>query len=343
VEGEGHEKRASDGQGAGITSLPEQESSSLAAVPEVSPLLEQPGVMLEAIPLDATIAEGESTSKRDSEMAPETISDATGPKYVAAEPVATEPEPDVEPALVAGQPDEVKEDLQVAGQEALMGSAVAEIVASTAAHASYDASAIVPEVGVDPEGSANVQTAGDESQSFEVGGDEGEDAIKHGTEGMGMVDLVPIESSAEAAEKCSVVEDDVAGAPTEELNEAPADELHAPAAYGDSAHLAIVPESPVTAAPEAVTQEASLDREQLQKSLRELMQSSSKRVLDLFREWDEDSSGQIDLLEFLSAVHSLGIMTSDADAEALFAQLDIDSSGELQYAAHAHQQPSQKC
>ena len=46
--------------------------------------------------------------------------------------------------------------------------------------------------------------------------------------------------------------------------------------------------------------------EYLRFSLREALQRSSTRVMDLFRQWDEDNSGSVDKKEFRRAIMALG-------------------------------------
>ena len=45
---------------------------------------------------------------------------------------------------------------------------------------------------------------------------------------------------------------------------------------------------------------------------------SSSRVCDLFRAWDEDSSGTVDKTEFHRAVRALGFDVEKADTDAVF-------------------------
>ena len=55
------------------------------------------------------------------------------------------------------------------------------------------------------------------------------------------------------------------------------------------------------------------------------------RVLDLFREWDEDLNGLIDASEFRAALSILGYDAPRADVDDLFATFDVDSSGAISY------------
>ena len=71
--------------------------------------------------------------------------------------------------------------------------------------------------------------------------------------------------------------------------------------------------------------------EYLQWSLKDSLQRSSTRVVDLFRMWDEDKSGTVDKKEFCKAVRSLGFDIAQADCDAVFDSLDDDKSGSLEY------------
>ena len=67
-------------------------------------------------------------------------------------------------------------------------------------------------------------------------------------------------------------------------------------------------------------------------SLRDCLQRSSDRVVDLFKAWDEDRSGKIDKKEFTRAIRALGFSDIDDEmAAAVFEELDEDKSGSLEY------------
>lgn len=55
------------------------------------------------------------------------------------------------------------------------------------------------------------------------------------------------------------------------------------------------------------------------------------RILDLFREWDDDGSGTISKVEFRRALPCLGLKVPKADADALFDSFDSDLGGTLDY------------
>ena len=66
-------------------------------------------------------------------------------------------------------------------------------------------------------------------------------------------------------------------------------------------------------------------------SLRDALQRSSSRVIDLFREWDHDESGSIDAKEFRKAIKALGFDATDEEINGVFKQLDVDGSGSIEY------------
>jgi hypothetical protein len=63
--------------------------------------------------------------------------------------------------------------------------------------------------------------------------------------------------------------------------------------------------------------------------LRDLLVRNRARVVDLFREWDDDGNGTIDRHEFRHALKALGVNASKADVDELFASFDHDQSGAL--------------
>jgi len=65
--------------------------------------------------------------------------------------------------------------------------------------------------------------------------------------------------------------------------------------------------------------------------LSEALSSRGVRVIDLFRDWDEDGSGLIDKDEFFKAMAPLGIDVSREEANDLFDEFDKDLSGEIEF------------
>ena len=66
-------------------------------------------------------------------------------------------------------------------------------------------------------------------------------------------------------------------------------------------------------------------------SLRDALARSSARVIDLFRDWDEDDSGSVDMKEFRKAITALGFDAPREEIENVFKELDKDKSGMLEY------------
>ena len=64
-------------------------------------------------------------------------------------------------------------------------------------------------------------------------------------------------------------------------------------------------------------------------SLRDALARSSARVIDLFRDWDDDESGAVDLKEFRKAINALGFEAPNEEIEGVFKQLDKDGNPRL--------------
>ena len=69
----------------------------------------------------------------------------------------------------------------------------------------------------------------------------------------------------------------------------------------------------------------------LAEQLADALSSRWSRILDLFREWDADGTGLIDVKEFKKALTALGLDASDEEAAELFATFDRDGSGEVEF------------
>ena len=61
-----------------------------------------------------------------------------------------------------------------------------------------------------------------------------------------------------------------------------------------------------------------------------VLQKNSVRIIDLFREWDDDSSGYIDKKEFLKAMKMMGLDVPKEEVLKLFDSWDPDRSGVLE-------------
>ena len=75
---------------------------------------------------------------------------------------------------------------------------------------------------------------------------------------------------------------------------------------------------------------ASASISELRQHVRALLKHQSRRLLDLFRQWDSDATNTIDREEFEKAMSSLGVV-KEAEVDALWADFDADSSGEITY------------
>ena len=58
---------------------------------------------------------------------------------------------------------------------------------------------------------------------------------------------------------------------------------------------------------------------------------SSLRIIDLFREWDQDGDGIVTKQEFRNAMPNIGLDVPPETIDALFDSLDPDLSGQLDY------------
>jgi len=65
--------------------------------------------------------------------------------------------------------------------------------------------------------------------------------------------------------------------------------------------------------------------------LREALAANSVRVIDLFRDWDENADGLISKDEFVKAMAPLGLSVSRAEAAELFDKFDPDGSGTIEF------------
>jgi Ca2+-binding EF-hand superfamily protein len=68
-------------------------------------------------------------------------------------------------------------------------------------------------------------------------------------------------------------------------------------------------------------------------ALRDALSRSSSRVMDLFRQWDDDGSGEISKKEFRQAVKAMGFnfFADDAEIDMVFDEFDMDKGGTLDY------------
>ena len=84
----------------------------------------------------------------------------------------------------------------------------------------------------------------------------------------------------------------------------------------------------------ALSTTVKLDRDSevpLNEQLRLHLTRHQVRVIDLFRDWDEDGNGFVDKDEFFRALCALGVPLSKKEADEFFATFDPDGSGSIEY------------
>eukprot|EP00900_Chrysochromulina_parva_P009142 jgi/Chrpa1/18229/Chrysochromulina_OHIO_Genome00026140-RA len=69
----------------------------------------------------------------------------------------------------------------------------------------------------------------------------------------------------------------------------------------------------------------------VQEQLRKILHENSVRLIDLFREWDDDGNGALDKVEFRQAVAALGYDAPKAAVDALFDSMDDDRGGFIEF------------
>ena len=89
--------------------------------------------------------------------------------------------------------------------------------------------------------------------------------------------------------------------------------------------------TPVASPRSNEAQEEAAAVERVLSKLRNACVVSFERVVDTFRRWDTDQSGNIDLSEFQNACRLLGIDASDEVLSTVFHQLDADGGGTIEY------------
>ena len=70
---------------------------------------------------------------------------------------------------------------------------------------------------------------------------------------------------------------------------------------------------------------------QLCSQLGEALGKNAVRVIDLFREWDENGDGVVSKKEFRRAMPLLGFDVPKPEIDALFDQFDPDLTGQVEY------------
>jgi hypothetical protein len=78
-----------------------------------------------------------------------------------------------------------------------------------------------------------------------------------------------------------------------------------------------------------------LDEHDLNRSvseqLRSFLKDNAVRVIDLFRDWDEDGSGNISQEEFRKAMALLGVQAGKEVVDGCFGQFNVEGSGSIEY------------
>ena len=69
----------------------------------------------------------------------------------------------------------------------------------------------------------------------------------------------------------------------------------------------------------------------VQEQLRKILVEHRVKLIDLFREWDDDGNGALDKKELRRAIAALGYACPRKEADALFDQIDADRSGWIEY------------
>ena len=86
----------------------------------------------------------------------------------------------------------------------------------------------------------------------------------------------------------------------------------------------------MAALPEAVTLEPSKDLS-VQEQLSNILKEHSVKLIDLFREWDDDGNGALDKKELRQAIAALGYEAPKKDIDAFFESIDTDNSGWIEF------------
>jgi len=69
----------------------------------------------------------------------------------------------------------------------------------------------------------------------------------------------------------------------------------------------------------------------VQVQLREALTENAVRVIDLFRDWDDDETGTITIDEWRKAMKQFGCDVAPVEIDALFNSFDPDGSGSIEY------------
>ena len=87
----------------------------------------------------------------------------------------------------------------------------------------------------------------------------------------------------------------------------------------------------VATLPPMVKLSSSIFGKSVQAQLADALSKHSVKLIDLFREWDDDGNGAIDKKEMRQAVAALGYEAPMADIDALFDEIDDNSNGWIEF------------
>ena len=88
--------------------------------------------------------------------------------------------------------------------------------------------------------------------------------------------------------------------------------------------------SRVAALPATVQLEAGSGRT-VQEQLHEVLKEHQVKLIDLFREWDDDGNGALDKKELRQAIAALGYEAPKKDIDKFFDSIDTDESGWIEF------------
>ena len=71
----------------------------------------------------------------------------------------------------------------------------------------------------------------------------------------------------------------------------------------------------------------SLGLEQVDEQIRDYLSQKGVRVIELFRQWDDDGTGKIEKKEFRRGMKELGLTVGRKQLDELFDMWDPDKSG----------------
>ena len=71
----------------------------------------------------------------------------------------------------------------------------------------------------------------------------------------------------------------------------------------------------------------SLGLDQVDEQIRDYLSAKGVRVIELFRQWDDDGTGQIEKKEFRRGMKELGLTASKEQLDELFDMWDPDKTG----------------